>query len=223
MNYLTHYIVDHKIGNPNFNFGLALPDLVNIAKRGWRPINHSFPVREQNVNEIYAGFQQHVAADASFHNSEIFDTHTRRLRQELETQGLNQPGIKLFFVAHVMLEMMIDRHIIITRRHIAEQFYTDISMVAEDDIHSFFRGSGNATPDRFFEYFNRFKESQYLYRYAEDEGLFYALNRLLKRTGQPEFEQPFESLLNQLVKKEEIAMAGEIEAFLTREIEKLKD
>ena len=214
MNYLTHYLIDHKNSNPNYNFGLALPDLVNIAKRGWRPLNHSFPVQNHNVNDIYAGFQQHFAADASFHNSHIFDTNTRRLRLELEKMGLNQPGIKLFFVAHVLLEMMIDRHIIKTRPGIAAQFYTDLSIVTNDDILSFFNASGNVLPDRFFEYFNRFKEFQYLYRYADDEGIFFALNRLLKRTGQPEFEQPRESALNQLVKNEEIGMGAEIEVFL---------
>ena len=214
MNYLTHYLIDQKEGKPNYNFGLALPDLINISKRGWRPVNHNFPVADKNINDIWEGFQQHYAADAKFHNSEIFDANTRRIRLELEKAGLNQPGIKLFFVAHVMLEMMIDRHIILTRATIAQQFYADLEMVSNEDIHGFFHASGHPVPDRFFEFFNRFKESKYLYRYADDEGIFFALNRLLKRTGQPEFEPEREKPLNELVKKEEKGMASEIEAFL---------
>jgi len=214
MNYLTHYLIDHKEGNPNYNFGLALPDLINVSKRGWRAESHSFPVANKNVNEIWEGYQQHFAADAKFHNSELFEKHSKRLRKEFDQQGLNQQGIRLFFVGHVLLEMLLDRHIVKTRRDMADQFYEQLNLVNDSDIESFFEAAGDKIPDTFLEFFGKFKNSRYLYSYAENHGMFYALNRLLRRTGQPEFEPEREAAFNELIKREEIGMADEIEDFL---------
>jgi hypothetical protein len=213
MNYLTHFLIDHKKDNPNYNFGLALPDLVNISRRGWRAESQSFPVLNKNVNEIWNGYQQHFAADAQFHNSELFEKHSKRLRKEFEDQGLNQPGIRLFFVGHVLLEMLLDRHIVKTRRGIADMFYDQLNLVIYSDIESFFMAAGDTIPEKFLEFFERFKDSKYLYSYAENEGMFYALNRLLRRTGQPEFEPQHEAAFNDLIMREEIGMGEEIEAF----------
>ncbi len=213
MNYLTHFLIDHKKDNPNYNFGLALPDLVNISKRGWRAESQLFPVENENVNQIWEGYQQHFAADAQFHNSELFVKHSKRLRKEFEVHGLNQPGIRLFFVGHVLLEMLLDRHIIKTRREIADQFYEQLNLVNESDIESFFEFTGDKIPYSFLEFFGKFKNSRYLYSYAEDNGMFFALNRLLRRTGQPEFELDHEAAFNELIRREEIGMAKEIEDF----------
>ena len=215
MNYLSHFLVDHKKDNPNYNFGLALPDLVNISKRGWRAESKAFPVANKNVNEIWEGYQQHFTADAQFHNSDFFEKHSKRLRKEFEERGLNQPGIRLFFVGHVLLEMLLDRHIVKTRRNIADLFYEQLDLVIDSDIESFFEAAGDKIPDRFLEFFGKFKNSKYLFTYAENEGMFYALNRLLRRTRQPEFEAQHEAAFNELIHREEIGIAGEIEDFLT--------
>ena len=216
MNYLTHFLVDHKMDNPNYNFGLALPDLVNVSKRGWRPDTHLFPVPDKNVNDIWEGYNRHIAADAIFHNSELFVKHSKRLRKELEKQGFNQPGIRLFFVGHVLLEMLLDRHILKTRRNMADQFYDQLNLVMENDIESFFETAGTIVPDRFLEFFGKFKNSQYLYSYAESNGIFFAMNRLLHRTKQPEFDSQSEGAFNELIEREEMGMAGEIEGFFEK-------
>src|ERR1017187_7895460 len=48
MNYLTHFVVDHQKERPLYNFGLALPDLLNVSKRGWKPDHRS----EEHTSEL---------------------------------------------------------------------------------------------------------------------------------------------------------------------------
>jgi hypothetical protein len=224
MNYLTHFLVDHQRDRPHYNFGLAMPDLVNVAKRGWKPVStvgfedgNARMNGNKNAAEIWNGYQQHIRADAFFHNTDLFNHHTKRLRKELEKFGLMQEGTRLFFVAHVLLEIMIDRHIVKTRRHIPDLFYQHLNEISEADIQNFFRISGTSVPDRFLEFFGKFKESKYLYGYEDDNGIFYSINRLLHRTKQPTFETDAQNrAFLELINQEEKYLEEEIEVFLKR-------
>jgi hypothetical protein len=215
MNYLTHYLVDHKPGNPPYNFGLALPDLVNTVQRGWKPAKeNNFANADVAVKEIWLGYQQHIAADARFHNLPIFTEETRRLRLELEKAGLDVPGVRLFFTAHVLLELLIDRHIVKTRAQVAALFYEHIESIKETEIEAFFTVSGTSGPSNFFEFFTRFRESRYLLKYSEDLGLLYAINRLQGRTGQPTYTSDEQkTAFSALVAQEEAYLYDIIEKF----------
>jgi hypothetical protein len=185
MNYLSHYYTDNDPGNPHFNFGLMLPDMLGAARRGWKPVNgrlYSFDDPEAEL--IWQGFQQHLRADSLFHNTAFFTTQTRSIRNILEQAGLVQPGLRLFFVAHVLLEIMLDRLIIKTHPHIPDRFYNDLDVVTEDTLSSFFTGMQSEIPERLFRILARFKEHKYLYSYVDDERLFFALNRIMERGGQ---------------------------------------
>jgi hypothetical protein len=223
MNYLTHFLVDHHAERPHYNFGLALPDLVNVSRRGWKPVTVSAFEKvngkqdERHAAEIWEGYQQHIKADAAFHNTELFLSHSKRLRKEMEKYGLVQDGTRLFFVAHVLLEILMDRHIVKTRRDIPDLFYAHLDEITAEDLNAFFRLSGTPVPDRLHEFFGKFKNSRYLYGYAEDDGVFYSINRLLHRTGQPTFEtKAQERAFIALINQEEAVLAEEIEAFLKR-------
>jgi hypothetical protein len=216
MNYLTHFLIDHRPEEPYYNFGLALPDLVSISKRGWKPVSTDELLNgNPHAAKIWEGFQQHLKADAEFHNTELFNYHTRRLRKELEKAGLSQPGIRLFFVAHVLLEILIDRHIVKTRRHVPDLFYKHLGIIEDPQIKIFFEASGTETPERFLEFFGKFKDSQYLYGYEEDNGIYYSINRLLRRTNQPMFETEAQNrAFIELIRREEAGMFEEVETFL---------
>ena len=214
MNYLTHFLADHQKNRPLYNFGLALPDLLNVSKRGWKPDHSLFPSENVAANEIWEGFKQHIASDAYFHNTALFTFQTKRLRKELEQIEPVTPGIRLFFVAHILLEMLLDRHILKTRPAIAGEFYENLDEVSEDDTNAFFAAAGIDTPERFFYFFGRFREAQYLYSYLEDNGIFKSVNRLLERTGQPRFPDEAENEFNKLVRREGDVLFEEFESFL---------
>jgi hypothetical protein len=215
MNYLTHFLIDHEKNRPLYNFGLALPDLINVAQRGWKPAKgNDLSIAPHDAKEIWSGFQQHLKADASFHNIPLFTSHSKRLRRELENAGLTEPGVRLFFAAHVLLEMLIDRHIVKTRRNIVDMFYENIEQVKEVQIESFFHASGTPIPAKFLEFFERFRESRYLFEYEKDKGLYYSLNRLLGRAKQPAYTtEEQERAFFELFHREEQLLYNEIENF----------
>jgi len=216
MNYLTHFLIDGKQDRPYYNFGLILPDMVGVAKRGWKPAHtEALEASTGNTKEIWLGYQQHIARDALFHNTHLFSYNTKRIRKELEQAGLAQEGVRLFFVAHVLLEILIDRHIIKTRRYVADRFYDTLAQIEEPEIRTFFDASGTEMPERFLEFFGKFQTSRYLYGYADDDGIYFSINRLLHRTKQTTYEtEANKKALGELVQREERTLFDEIEQLL---------
>lgn len=185
MNYISHYYTDNDPANPYFNFGLMLPDMLGTVHRGWKPMTgKEYHFASDKALHIWQGFQRHLLADSIFHNTDFFYSQTRYIRNVLETGGLVQPGLRLFFVAHVLLEMMLDRLIIKTHPEIPNRFYNDLETVEDSALESFFSGMQSPLPERLFHMLSRFKEHKYLYSYVDNERLFFALNRIMERGGQ---------------------------------------
>jgi hypothetical protein len=188
MNYISHYYTDNDPADPYFNFGLMLPDMLGTVHRGWKPITgKQYHFNSKEGSQIWQGFQRHLLADSIFHNTDFFSSQTRYIRNVLEQAGLVQPGLRLFFVAHVLLEIMLDRLIIKTHPDIPDRFYNDLAAVDEQAIAGFFSGLLSQVPERLFHSLARFKEHKYLYSYAENEQLFFALNRIMERAGQTSY------------------------------------
>lgn len=159
--------------------------MLGAAQRGWKPVNRKqYDFDDPEAFLIWQGFQQHLKADALFHNTEFFTGQTKNIRFVLERTGLVQPGLRLFFVAHVLLEILLDRIIIKKYPEIPDRFYNDLDVIGEDTVSSFFANMDSQVPDRLFRMLARFKEHRYLYSYVDDERLFFALNRIMERGGQ---------------------------------------
>jgi hypothetical protein len=189
MNYISHYFLDAEAGNKYFNFGLILPDMMGAAQRGWKPapIHVNNPVA--NHAELARGVAAHLAADKVFHNTDFFKSGCQDLRALFEENDLIIPGIRMFFVGHIFLEMMLDRIIIRNRPEVARQFYDDIGEANEGIIMTFIQSDGVTAAEKFPLFLNRFREHKYLLNYTQNDSLFFAINRILNRAGQPAFPE----------------------------------
>jgi hypothetical protein len=187
MNYISHYFLDAKPGKPYFNFGLALPDMMGTAQRGWKPAAVHITDKEGIQGELANGVSAHLAADKIFHNMPFFRSGCDELKSLFEKEKLVVPGIRMFFLVHVFLEMMLDRIIIRNRPEVAFNFYEDIGKIDEAIIMDFIRADGTNAAERFPLFFQRFREHKYLLSYVQNDSLFFATNRILNRTGQPAF------------------------------------
>jgi hypothetical protein len=189
MNYISHYFLDAEEGNPYFNFGLVLPDMMGAAHRGWKPSAiHTNPVLSQ-YSDLARGVAAHLAADRVFHNTEFFKQGCGELKIILDRNQLSFAGIRSFFVVHILLEMMLDRLIIRKRPEKAAAFYADLDKIDEGKVLDFVLADGITVADKFSLFFNRFREHKYLLSYTKNESLFFALNRILNRTGQPAYPE----------------------------------
>lgn len=216
MNYLSHFYVDHDPAKPHFNFGLMLPDMLGTAQRGWKPVNgREYSFDDIRASEIWQGFKRHLLGDGLFHNTSFFMGQTRYIRETFEKAGLIQPGLRLFFVAHVLLEIMLDRLIIKMHPEIPDLFYDHLDKVSEGTVSSFFSGLKEPVPGRLFHMLSRFKEYRYLYSYTEDERLFFALNRIMERAGQASYPEAVLPLFSETIALIEFTLLPLFEDFFS--------
>lgn len=183
LNFLSHYLLDASL-SPWFNLGLALPDLTGVAERGFRPAWPPESEKDINESELAAGWRAHVAADAVFHNSDAFLHYTKEIRKRLKLSGMNSDGRKLFFMAHVLFEIMLDRQIVIHRPETAVDFYLDLEKIEVRKMCTILRREGLQDAEKLSDIFTHFVQAQWLYQYADADGVFRSMNRMLIRGGQ---------------------------------------
>jgi hypothetical protein len=167
--------------------------MMGASLRGWKPDFNKITFGESAHLHLVEGIRKHHLADSIFHSSPFFISHTQAIRKIFEANNFSQPGTRLFFVAHIFLEFILDRIIMQQNEDLAKHFYADIDMVENALLQPFFIRT-ETEASNFFYFLENFRKHRYLYAYLETESLFYSLNRTLQRAQQ----QPFpETLLLQ--------------------------
>ncbi len=204
MNLLSHYAADSRTGESAYNFGLILPDLISAQQRGWKL--HELPADMHpslDVLDIISGMQQHLKRDAQFHSSEAFRSHTHEIRIILENQGMAEllpRDIRLFFLAHIFYELMLDRQILAEGLSQANKLYTDIESVPRTSLSELLILVGFTEPlERFFHFLDRFLEHRYIYRYIHNDDMVYAITRICSRLSAEEFSLDAKNRLIELM------------------------
>jgi hypothetical protein len=154
------------------------------ANRRWKPRRTNDEFSNQKSRALWEGIKQHLDTDKIFHNSDFFRIQTKDIRILLEKNGLKDKGIKLYFLAHIILELLLDRLILKSCPGIADRFYTDLILIEEDFIRAELDSCTIQDNSRFFEIFSRFKASRYLYHYLDDKRLLLSINRISERAKQ---------------------------------------
>ena len=173
MNFLTHYYCDRKKGDPLYNLGLAIPDLMSMFKRGWKVNSRlSKYTLTGDFLSISEGIGQHLQADAYFHQSEFFLKNTSRIKQLMLDNQLNYRGTHFLFLSHLLLEICIDRVIVNNFPKVVAEFYTDMSTIPQQIVNDFFGEIEVAIPEGFFIFYERFVRDKFLYNYEDIEKSF---------------------------------------------------
>jgi len=182
MNFLTHYYCDRKKGDPLYNLGLAIPDLMSMFKRGWKVNSRlSKYTLTGDFLSISEGIGQHLQADAYFHQSEFFLKNTSRIKQLMLDNQLNYRGTHFLFLSHLLLEICIDRVIVNNFPKVVAEFYTDMSTIPQQIVNDFFGEIEVAIPEGFFIFYERFVRDKFLYNYEDIEKIIFMYNRILTR------------------------------------------
>jgi hypothetical protein len=182
MNFLSHYYLDSEKDNIYFNFGLILPDLMGIYRRGWKLSSkqHKFDGIPE-LREILRGVIKHYELDSVFHQSGFFRKFTDLMADQLNAEGEDLPTYKRHFIAHILLELIIDRVIIKKHKKVAVQFYNDLVRLDLEIIRKFFLGEPPDLLEGFINLVNRFRFEQNLYKYLDNDIIVFSLNRVLAR------------------------------------------
>lgn len=191
MNYLSHYYFDKDDKRPDYTFGLIFPDLMRTFNRGRvkeQIIEAGWEKQMQNLQE---GINKHHRIDVLFHDSTFFKTSNKRFFKEV--QDLQLEGVTKYqhFVSHVLIEMILDRLLLLEDSKIGFTFYSKLNSIEKhflkDYLLLFPYLNKNMQLENFWQFFRRFCDSQFLYDYQSNEGLIARLDGVMQRITKQAF------------------------------------
>lgn len=188
MNYFSHYFFDRIPGNHYYNTGLVLPDFARAAE-GAKRININLEFDPDNQPEFYnlnRGSKQHYQRDAGFHNSEFFTQNSKLLGELFNTYNFPKENQRMWFIEHILLELLLDRALIRRHRDVLDDFYYSLRRSRLKTVVEFLAYSGKDGSKGFSVFWERFLDAEYLQYYLVDEKFIYSLNRIFQRAKQPE-------------------------------------
>jgi len=167
--------------------------------------------------EIFAGINRHFEVDKIFHGSEFFKTHTEFLKNEiLKNDALSALHYRTWFLAHLFLELLIDRVLLKTLvNKEPQQFYDFLKNINEADIERFFVCCGKENLlSGFLQTRTRHLQSQFLFSYGDNEMFCRALLWLYKKANPSIFENNIPLQLTNLLLNAEEKLQQEICIFV---------
>lgn len=203
MNYFSHFFVDHIPGNHEYNTGLLLPDVT----RNWIKTFKNHNSGSVSGEQFYRGCLTHYAADKQFHSSPFFKELFREAGIIINNSAFSSGLNRKWFLAHILLELMIDRILIGRFPELLDAFYFSLSHIKDGDLSVYLReqGMNEADTDYFFENFDHFRKVRYIYYYADNNKFVYSLNRIMMKAGVGELSEPDQAvLLNASLELEEL-------------------
>jgi hypothetical protein len=191
MHFLSHYYIEQPVDNPLFITGLVIPDLASGFTKTFNSIIQKAECpQDKNLAHIHKGIVAHYTADKRFHNSNEFMQHTERAMHSFIKEGLKRERLRLSVIAHLTVEMLIDRQIILNNESVCNQFYKAIVQADESLLETYFRHFAlNHVITRFFVNFHFFKQRQFLYLFKDPEKIVFALNRIYNSVTGTEFTE----------------------------------
>lgn len=189
MHFLSHYYTELPNNNPLFVVALGIPDLTHgFAKTYNSRLKHATVPLHDDMAVIHNGVIQHFAGDARFHSSPVFMQQVKEATASLVEAGMNRQHLRLSVIAHLAVEMLIDRHIIIQQPHVCNEYYTLVGKADESMLHSYFIHFGLKEEKKVFsERFAFFRERKFLYLFNDLDNMVFGLNRIYSSVTKVEF------------------------------------
>jgi hypothetical protein len=162
--------------------GAVLHDLVKNARKEWNlhPERMSEQFSSNFESSILEGWRHHMIVDRSFHNSLFFAEHTAGIKKAI-VPALKNSVVRPSFLAHISLELMLDSTLL-TDNHIkAVDFYSHLKQSDREAINRFLKLNNIQDTSHFFNFFDKFIQSNYLESYRESNNIMFALNRICMR------------------------------------------
>lgn len=186
MNYLTHYYFNtqrsvYASASAEFHFGVVLPDILSVYDRSLR--FHTSQIHA-NHDELWQGIINHLEMDTFFHRSDFFKNSYDGTRNILKKEISEKLNIRPFFLAHILVEILLDHELLTQSSDLARRFYESIGAVRIKDIVHILEKHFDHKLDGLDVLINKFLVTRFLETYIDLNNLIYPVNRMLTRTRQ---------------------------------------
>jgi len=192
MNYLSH--ARDFLDRPWGLVGTALPDWLRVVDRRarippWRLDGDPGGRR----GEILRGLRAHYEDDAWFHATPAFREVTGAIARRIRAVHPDRPDrrMRASFYAHLMTEMLLDRHLERTRPGSADRFHEALASLDPAAIADETRALVVLDRDRFERLVTRFRGYRLFDDYADDARLVARLDDVGRRVRQPPLPSGF--------------------------------
>jgi hypothetical protein len=176
LNFLSHYYLDRDNPSAYFKLGLLLPDLIKGFNQRMRKNVSAYHPRSEEHIAISQGIAKHHLADKIFHSLQAFELLQANFKSELKSLQLLEALPRSWFLAHIAVEMMIDRHLLKLYPHLCVEYYNTLATVSQPLVEKYFTETGcNPLYSDFFGNFKVFTERRFLQYYPSDDHFTEAL------------------------------------------------
>ncbi|MGB1205974.1 MAG: hypothetical protein ACPG5B_10020 [Chitinophagales bacterium] len=216
MNYLSHYYVANCPSNPNYTLGLLLPDFVRKQTSKFRIANVEMPLLSASSQYFHRGVLCHYKTDALFHVSDFFKKHLANIQQEWKASNFESLHKYKFFLAHVLLEMMLDRILMQDEPKICISFYQHLANINKKEYEEYISkiGLSKAHSVQIFSAYERFIKNQYLHKYLDKTKFINGLSYVYQKVTHLKISNKDKHKLIDSLCNIELAMQADYEAFL---------
>lgn len=205
MNFLSHYYHEHPCDDPYFAAGLMLPDILsNYSHRAGAVVKlHPWRMAEPQTAELSAltaGVKQHYAVDGAFHPSDFFEENTHFIRGLMADFPFSCFGRREYAVAHILLEIILDRAILRHSEEVCHLLYDLLHRVEESHVEALLAQNGHNGQARGAAiHFDRFRIQRFIYDYTDDHRLVELLGHINRRLGNPPLSDDDRRYLKDLI------------------------
>ncbi len=193
MNFISHYFIDRELDDSLFVVGVCTPDLLSIFNRNVR-------LNEREIHRLFQGDQvsehqmsfaqgviRHFQVDKLFHSSRFFHEETRLLSKQLRDEFTDSDIKRTFFVAHVLLELVLDKLLIHQDEKLLAQFYDHFSAHDASKMAALTAWLAQTELPSYENFLRNFVADRHLYHYTDWTYIVYVLKRILRRVGISEY------------------------------------
>ncbi|MGB1248067.1 MAG: hypothetical protein ACPG4Z_04220 [Chitinophagales bacterium] len=187
MNFLAHYYCLTEKENQYKILGCLLPDIIPYFSKLYnQKIRHeSLTDLEQFLLEIEKGILLHIEMDEIFHGLEVFKQMCSDVKQLIQAENIDTER-KEFVIAHVLVELLLDRLLIEEKKVFIADFYAKIGKVDSVILDNYVKKRALVEDSQsIIRKFKSFLDGKYALALESDEGIAFALQQILgNRIGQ---------------------------------------
>lgn len=131
------------------------------------------------MQQFHLGIVRHYTGDLFFHNHPLFIQSVAETLQAFMNGGISRKEYRLSVLAHIAVEMMVDRQIVLENRAFCDQFYNTIHAADVAVMQQYFQALGLEVEfENFLSKFQVFKERRFIYLLENMQHLAEGLSRI---------------------------------------------
>lgn len=138
MNFLGHLYIDSAPSSPYYNLGLLTPDFLYVFqaknKVNYKILDEIVANKNESTVDFFEGILRHKTIDHFFHISDFFEKSTKKMKAIIEQTEINPNGKFNFMLAHVGVELLLDKAALHSNTKLANDFYKDLEQIDVQEI-----------------------------------------------------------------------------------------